>query len=55
VGLAAHGAQAASVAQSTPTPTATPSPLLIAIDNVVASGSTQFSTDFDSFALGTLA
>jgi hypothetical protein len=46
---------AASVTLSTPTPTATPRSLLIAIDNVVASGSTQFSTDFDSFALGTLA
>jgi hypothetical protein len=44
-----------SVTQSTPTPTATPRPLLIAIDNIVATGSTQFSTDFDSFALGTLA
>jgi hypothetical protein len=46
---------AAALTQSTPTPTATPGPLLIAIDNIVATGSTQFSTNFDSFALGTLA
>lgn len=49
----------ASVTKSTPTPTATstatPRPLLIAIDNLVATDSTQFSTDFDAFAPGALA
>lgn len=50
------GSATATKGKATPTATITPTgPPLIAIDNVSATDSTSFFTDFDAFVLGTVA